>query len=240
MSRQYRDAAVVLHTYKLGEADRIVVLLCREHGKVRAVAKGVRKTRSKFGSRLEPTSHIVVQMYEGRGELQTVTGAELVETFLEVRTDLERLGRAVAMLEAVEQVAREGEPAGELYEMLVGGLRAVERRDTPLVTAAFFLKLLALEGFGLQIDGCAECGVDTDLVSFDVDGSGFRCSAHRAGVAVSSEAILLIRAILSGQMVWALDQPVTAATWEVDQVASTALEHQIERRLRAVRLIDHH
>ena len=76
----YRDVAVVLRTHKLGEADRVVVLLCRSTGKVRAVAKGVRRTKSKFGSRLEPGSHVEVQLHEGRGELDLVTQAETVES----------------------------------------------------------------------------------------------------------------------------------------------------------------
>ena len=95
----YRDEGVVLRTYKLGEADRIVVLCTRGHGKVRAVAKGVRKTKSKFGARLEPMSHVAVQFYEGR-ELDIVTQAESIDHFRAIRDDLDRLARASSMLEA--------------------------------------------------------------------------------------------------------------------------------------------
>ena len=106
----YRDVGVVLRTYKLGEADRIVVLCTQGRGKVRAVAKGVRKTKSRFGSRLEPGSHVSLQLYEGR-ELDIVSQAELVESQQALRDDLDRLGRAAAILEAVDQVSQEGEGA---------------------------------------------------------------------------------------------------------------------------------
>ena len=99
----YRDEAIVLRTYKLGEADRIVVLFTKARGKVRAVAKGVRKTKSRFGARLEPTSHVALQLYEGR-ELDTITQAETLDHFRPIRDDLDRLGRASSMLEAVDQI----------------------------------------------------------------------------------------------------------------------------------------
>src|SRR5690606_38858944 len=99
----YRDRGVVLRTYKLGEADRIVVMLTRGHGKIRAVAKGIRKTKSRFGGRLEPASHVDLLVYEGRGDLDIVSQAETVDHFAHVRDDLERLGRAVAILEAADQ-----------------------------------------------------------------------------------------------------------------------------------------
>ena len=91
----YHDRGVVLRTYKLGEADRIVSILTRGRGKVRAVAKGVRKTKSRFGGRLEPVSHVDLLMYEGRGELDIVSQAETVDAFRPLRDDLDRLGRAV-------------------------------------------------------------------------------------------------------------------------------------------------
>ena len=95
----YRDTGVVLRTYKLGEADRIIVIYTRGRGKVRAVAKGVRKTRSKFGARLEPTSHVNLQMYAGKGELDTVTQVEMVEAFTAIRASLSRLERETYSLE---------------------------------------------------------------------------------------------------------------------------------------------
>jgi len=239
MGAYYRDSAVVLRTYKLGEADRIVVLLTRGRGKVRAVAKGVRKTRSKFGARMEPTSHVNLQIHEGRGELQLVTQADTVETFPRIRGDLDRLGRAASILEVVDQVAQEGEENEQLYQMLLGGLRTVENRDSPLVTPAFFLKLLAADGVGFQVEGCMECGREDDLVALDFVSGGLRCTEHREGVAISAGGVVLLRQILDGALSFALDQPTTAATWEVDHLAGLAMEHHLERRLKALRLIGH-
>jgi len=234
----YRDVGVVLRTYKLGEADRIVVLCTQGRGKVRAVAKGVRKTNSKFGSRLEPTSHVLVQMHEGRGELHTVTQAELVETFDPLRRDLERLSRAVAMLEAVDQMSQEGEGDPSLYEMLVKGLRACVAWDSPLVGPSFFLRLLESDGVGLIVDHCVVCDRADDLVTLDLDSGGLRCGEHREGVALSREAVLLLQLMSGGRISQALSLPVGAATWEVDHLAGLALETHLGRRLRALRLLD--
>jgi DNA repair protein RecO (recombination protein O) len=234
----YRDVGVVLRTYKLGEADRIVVLCTQGHGKVRAVAKGVRKTNSKFGSRLEPTSHILVQLHEGRGELHTVTQAELVETFDPLRRDLERLSRAVSMLEAVDQVSQEGKGDASLYEMLVKGLRACVAWDSPLVGPSFFLRLLESDGVGLIVDRCVVCDRTDELVAMDLDSGGLRCVDHREGVALSREAVLLLQLMSGGRISQALSLPVGAATWEVDHLAGLALETHLGRRLRALRLLD--
>ena len=108
MSGLYREQGIVLRTYRLAEADRIVVFLTSGRGKVRAVAKGVRRTTSRFGARLEPTTHLSLQLYEGR-DLHTVTQAEVVDGFHAVRGDLDRLGPATTLLEIADQVAQEGE-----------------------------------------------------------------------------------------------------------------------------------
>lgn len=235
----YRETGVVLRTHKLGEADRIVVLCTRGRGKVRAVAKGARKAGSRWGARLEPTCHVHLQLHHGRGELETVTQVETVETFRAIRGSLPRLERAVAMLEVVEQVGQQGEPNEQLYTMLVGGLRTVEHRDTPLVTPAFFLKLLAAEGVGLHVEGCIECGRSEDLSGLDLDEGGLRCADHPGGVPVSGGAVVLMQQILGGRLAWALDQPPGPFDAEVDHLAHVAMERHIDRRLRALRLIDH-
>jgi len=234
----YREVGVVLRTYKLGEADRIVVILTQGRGKVRAVAKGVRKTSSRFGARLEPTSHVLLQLHEGRGELHTVSQAELVETNDELRCDLDKLGRAAAMLEAIDQVAQEGEESPQLYEMLVGGLRAAAKWSSPLVVPAFFCKLLAAEGVGLQVAGCMVCGRSDELVALDLDSGGLRCSNHREGISISPQAVLILQLILGGRMTQALGLPVGPASFEVDHLASMAVERHIDRRLRSLHVLD--
>ena len=235
----YRDVGVVLRTYKLGEADLIIVFCTQGRGKVRAVAKGVRKTKSKFGSRLEPGSHVTLQLYEGRGDLDIVSQADLVEAQSALRDDLERMGRAAAMLEAVDQICQEGEVNPGLYDMLVGGLRAVANWDTPLVAPAFFFKLLAAEGVGLHVETCLVCDEVDDLVALDVDGGGLRCRTHREGIAVTPQAVTILRLILGGRLPNALALPVGPATFEVDHLASSAMERHLDRRLRSLHLLDH-
>src|SRR6476646_4222486 len=140
--RLYRDRAVVLRQHKLGEADRIVTLLTRDHGRVRAVAKGVRRTRSKFGARLEPFSHIDVQCYAGRS-LDIVTQVEAHTAFGDrLAGDYPKYTAGTAILETAERLtAEEREPAMRLYLLVVAALRALtdEAHDARLVLDAFIL-----------------------------------------------------------------------------------------------------
>lgn len=239
----HRDEGIVLRTYRLGEADRIVVLMTKRRGKVRAVAKGVRKTKSKFGSRLEPMSHCTLQIYEGR-ELDLITQAESIDTFRVVRDDLDRIARGISMLEVVDQLAQEGLPNPDLYRMLLGALRTLDESASPLVTPAFLWKVLALEGFRPEVDECAQCGAtDVPLVAFDVDAGGLLCRDCRRGQSVSEPAVELLQQILGGRLVDALARgehdDVRSAVHEVDLLATRAVEHHLERRLRSVDVLDH-
>jgi DNA repair protein RecO (recombination protein O) len=240
MSNLYRDHGIVLRTYKLGEADRIVVFITKDHGKVRAVAKGVRKTKSKFGARLEPMSHVAVQFYEGR-ELDIVTQVDSIDHFRAIREDLDRIARGVSMLEAVDQMALDREPNARLYQMLLGALRTLAAHNGPLVVPAFFWKLLALEGLRPQLDECVLCGEAppaVELVAFDLPSGGVLCGRCRRGRAISPAALALMQAILGGQLNSALDEPPSPATHEVEHLATEAMEHHLERRLRAITLLD--
>jgi DNA repair protein RecO (recombination protein O) len=233
----YRDQGVVLRTIKLGEADRIVSIVTQGHGKVRAVVKGVRKTKSRFGARLEPISHVALQLYQGR-ELDTVTQADTLDHFRPIRDDLDRVAKATSMLEAVDQVAQERQPNSRLYQMLVGALRALAAQDAPLLLPAFFWKLLALEGFHPMLDRCAVCGAEEPLVAFDVAEGGVLCRTCRRGTALSGEALELVRRILGGDLARVLGEPYGPAVAEVDDLAARALEHHLERRLRSLRVLD--
>lgn len=232
----YRDEGIVLRTHKLGEADRIVVLVTAGHGKVRAVAKGVRRTKSRFGGRLEPISHVSLLCYEGR-ELDTVTQAEAIDVFRAVREDLARVSDAMAMLEVVDQVAQEREANPRLYQMLLGALRALELRRSPLLVPAFFWKLLSLEGAHPVLNSCVLCGSDGELVAFDLTEGGALCRSCRRGMPVSPEALALVRRILEGGLASALAEPESAVTQEVSALATHSLEQHLERRLRAVHLL---
>jgi DNA repair protein RecO (recombination protein O) len=239
MSGLYRDEGVVLRTIKLGEADRIVTFLTQGHGKVRAVAKGIRKTTSKFGARLEPASHVALQCYRGR-DLDVVTQTETIEANRDLRESYALLTHAVPMLEAVDQVAQEREPNPALFRMLAGALRTLGERRTPLVTSAFFWKLLSLEGFHPMLDGCARCAEpDVEMVSFDLDEGGTLCRscARGAGRPLTPAALELMRRMLGGGLNGALTEPTSPATYEVEQLGIRALEHHVERRLRSAVLL---
>ena len=234
----YRDHAVVLRTWKLGEADRIVSLHTHENGKVRGVAKGVRRTKSKFGARLEPLSHVAVQLYRGKGDLDTITQVETVDRFVSLRSSPDRFARAQAMLEAVDQVAQDREPDPELHVMLVRALRTLDGNDSPLVVASFFLKLLAHEGVMPHLDECVSCGEDNPIVAFDPLEGGVLCNDCRRGRPLSSEALDTLRRVLGGGLAGVLAEPVGPHTGEVDILATMLMEHHLERRLRAVAVLD--
>jgi DNA repair protein RecO (recombination protein O) len=233
----YRDRGVVLRTIKLGEADRIVTLMTESRGKVRAVAKGVRKTKSRFGGRLEPTRHVAVQLYEGRS-LDTITQAETLDPFRDVREDLDRLTRATSMLEAVDQLAQEHEVNPRLYQMLLGALRTLAARDSPLIVAAFFWKVLALEGFRPELDVCVECGAAAEMVAFDLHQGGTLCRGCARGTRVTPGALELLRRTLGGALASVLTEPPSPDTYEMEHLATRAMEHHLERRLRSVGLLD--
>ena len=229
----YRDKGVVLRSYKLGESDRIVVLMTEQHGKVRAVAKGIRKTKSKIGARLEPLSHVEVQLYKGR-ELDTVSQVELIDSSARLHSNLDKLTQGMSMLEAVDQIAEDREPSPHLYRMLNGALNALMEHDSPVMLAAFYWKLLAAEGVSPQVHACVGCSSKDRLVAFDIFHGGVQCQTCRTGISISQPAIDLLQQVLGGQLNIALAQPETPASFEISQLATQAMEHHIERRLRSV------
>lgn len=240
MSELYRDSAVVLRTYRLAESDKIVVLLTEHHGKIRAVAKGVRRTRSKFGARLEPMSHVQVLLRRGRN-LDIVSQADSVDPLAALLGDLDRAAQGMAAIEAADQLSLEREPDPRLFTMLVGVLRTIAERPAVLNVPAFYWKLLSAAGLEPVLDGCVRCGSSADevsLVAFDLDEGGTLCRHCRSGVAVSDEAIGIMRDIYGGRLRAALDAEPTPAAHEVAALATRAMEHHIERRLRAASSFD--
>jgi DNA repair protein RecO (recombination protein O) len=156
----YKEQGVVLRSVKLGEADKIVTVMTQGSGKVRAVAKGIRKTTSRFGARLEPFTHVSLMVYRGRGSLDTVSQAEIVSPFRALRTDLALFAAGETMLEAVDKVAEEHERNVRVFMLLINGLRALDARpaDPAAVAESFLLKLLSLSGFHPALTTCAVCG----------------------------------------------------------------------------------
>lgn len=242
MSGLYRDTGVVLRTYKLRESDRIVVIHTEENGKVRAVAKGVRKTKSKFGARLEPMSHVRLLLYRGR-ELDIVSQAESVEPLSPMLASLDCASQGLAAVEAVDQLSLEREPNPHLYRMLVGVLRAIANNPSALNVSAFYWKLLANEGVRPELDRCVRCTEtepDVSFVAFDLNEGGVLCRNCRSGSAISPASLALMRDILGGRLVHALAQPESPTTHEVSSLATKALEFHIERRLKAVAMFESH
>ena len=238
----YTDEAVVLRTHNLGEADRIVTLLTRRHGRVRAVAKGVRRTASRFGARVEPFSHVDLQLYEGR-ELDTVTQAETIAAFGErIANDYGRYTAGTAVLETAERLtAEEREPSLRLYLLVVGALRALaEEAHTPsLVLDAFILRAMTIAGYEPALEACARCGEPGPHRFFAVAAGGVVCPEHRPGGAatVSPAATEVLSALLDGD--WAVaDVAEPRVQREVSGLVAAYLQWHLERGLRSLRLVE--
>src|SRR5262249_7936238 len=181
----YKEQGIVLRAAKLGEADKIVTILTQGSGKVRGVAKGIRRTNSKFGARLEPFTHVSLLMYRGRN-LDTVTQAEIVSSFRTLRTDLSLIAAGETMLEAVDKVAEEHERNVRLFLLLLSGVRALDEAppDPAAVAEAFLLKLLSLSGVHQRLGACAVCGAPGPHERFAAGQGGVVCTAdaeHDAG-----------------------------------------------------------
>ncbi|HVM11363.1 MAG TPA: DNA repair protein RecO [Actinomycetota bacterium] len=175
----YKDQGVVLGSIKLAEADKIVTVLTQGSGKVRAVAKGLRRTTSRFGARLEPFTHVDLMLYRGRS-LDTVTQAEIVHPFRTLREDYSLVAAGATMLEAADKVAEEHERNVPLFLLLVKGLRALETRpaDPAAVAESFLLRLLGLSGFAPSFTACAVCG-STEVGRFSHAQGGAVCETDR-------------------------------------------------------------
>ena len=174
----YKEQGIVLRSVKLGEADKIVTVMTQGSGKIRGVAKGIRKTTSRFGARLEPFTHVSLLCYRSRGALDTITQAEIVAPHISIRGDLALIAAGETMLEAVDKVAEEHEKNVRLTLLLLAGMRALDARpaDPSAVAESFLLKLLALSGFHPSLTACANCGrADPEL--FDAGQGGAVCAS---------------------------------------------------------------
>jgi len=238
----YRDEAVVLRTQKLGEADRIVTLLTRRHGRVRAVAKGVRRTGSRFGARVEPFMQVDLQLHEGKS-LDTVTQAETISPFGErIAADYGRYTAGTAVLETAERLtSEEREPALRLYLLVVGALRALaDEAHTPsLVLDAFILRAMAVAGYEPTLDACSRCGDPGPHRFFAVAAGGVVCPEHRppGSATVSPPAVELLQALLDGD--WLVADAADARTQrESSGLVAAYLQWHLERGLRSLRLVE--
>jgi DNA repair protein RecO (recombination protein O) len=238
----YRDEGVVLRTQKLGEADRIVTVLTRRHGKVRAVAKGVRRTKSKFGARLEPFSHVDLQLYTGRN-LDVVSQAESIRSYGQaVVGDYPAYTAGTAVLETADRLtAEEKEPSLRMFLLVIGALRALAERShpAPLVLDAFLLRAMSVAGWEPALGACARCGEDGPHRHFSVPAGGSVCRDCRpAGSAMPNPVTLqLLESLLSGD--WERAEASEAAQRrEGSGLVAALLQWHLERGLRSLALVD--
>jgi DNA repair protein RecO (recombination protein O) len=238
----YRDEAIVLRAQKLGEADRIVTLLTRHHGKVRAVAKGVRRTSSRFGSRLEPFMVVDAQLHQGRS-LDIVTQVETLGPFARpICGDYALYTAGTAMLETAERlVEAEREPSVQQYLLLVGAVRSLAQRAhaAGLVLDAYLLRALSVAGWAPSFTDCARCGTPGPHSAFAVASGGAVCGACRppGSASPAPETFALLAALLTG------DWPVADASdqrhrTEASGLVAVFLQFHLERTLRSLRMVE--
>jgi DNA repair protein RecO (recombination protein O) len=226
VARTYPTDAVVLRSLRLGEADRIVHLYTRERGRIGAVAEGIRQTKSRFGGRLEPLSHVALQLHQGSGELQTVTGVDLVRAHSAVREDQYRLSVGLIGAEAMLRLFTEQETNERAFTALTRFLDVLDEHSPgasrpaldPLALA-FQLKLLWLSGYLPHLTSCAECGADdAPLVGYSPQAGGAVCRACGNGsMNLSPAGIQGIETLLSNPLAEA------AALGLTDRAARDAL-----------------
>ena len=235
----YRDQGIVLRTYKLGETDRILHLLTQGRGKVRAVAKGVRRPGSRFGGRLEPYSHVELQLYEGRN-LDVVSQAELIAPHAHVRDDHLRSASAAVMTELVDLVAQEGERDNALFLQLRAGLQALDAGpDDPTVFVdAFLLRVASIVGFHAFTDACAVCRKTGPHAFLSVKGGGTLCAeCAPPGTRAVDPAVVEMVARLASPGEWTGLPALARERPEVRRTAASYtrafVEHHIDRRLRS-------
>ncbi len=236
----YSDQGIVLRTMRYGEADRIITLLTQSHGKMRAIIKGVRKTKSRFGASVEPFSHVDVVIYEGRSELRIISQADLLSPFDRIRSDFDAYTCAQVMCESTDRVAPDGEPNVRLVLLLLSGLRCLDdlvrsKRLVPhVLRSAYLLKLLGITGFGPSLKTCVHCGGDDGLVAFSIGDGGVLCGACRepSDVSIGADGVKVLRVLWT--TVFADIGDIHSA--EVDGLVRRLVEYHLERRLRSLEL----
>ena len=242
----YRDEAVVLRTHRLGEADRIIVSLTRSHGQVRAVARGVRRTTSRFGARLEPFSLVDVQLRAGRS-LDVVAQVETIEPFgRDLARDYSVFTCASTMVETAERLSADDgdlgtEASPQQYLLLAGALAAMSHRRhaTGLILDSYLLRALALGGWAPSCYDCALCGAPGPHRAFHIQAGGAVCESCRSAGAVEVEpaTMVLLGALLSGD--WAVaDASGQRERSQASGLVSAYTTWYLERRLRSLALVE--
>lgn len=238
----YRDNAVVIRTQKLGEADRIVTLISRQHGRIRAVAKGVRRTKSKFGARLEPGSYVDIQLYTGK-TFDVVTQVESIENFGDaLSSDYQKWTIASAILEAAERFTNnEGEPALQQFLLLTSALKALahESHDPSLILDAYLLRSLSIAGYAPSMTVCSRCEAPGPHKYFSLVGGGSVCINCKpsASATPSAETLKLMSDLLTGD--WeSADGSEIRSRREASGLVAAYLQWHLERGLRSLPMVE--
>ena len=233
------DQGIVLRSYPFGEADRVVVLISANNGKMRTVAKGVRKTKSRFGGRLEPFTHVDLVLYEGRN-LDTITQVSVIEPFPRLRADLDAVIAAGTMVEGADAVAQEDESSMRLFLLLQRGLRALEsgERGANLITS-FLLKLADVVGVAPSLLECASCGRVDDLHRFSFAGGGVICDwCSTEGAVRLRRGITGYLAALAGAEFDSLPAADVALSGEAMGIARRFVEYHLDRKLSSLAVME--
>jgi DNA repair protein RecO (recombination protein O) len=231
---QVKTEAVVLRSLRYGEADRILHLYTPHRGRVGAIAKGVRRSRSRFGGRLEPFFRIRVELHEGKGELSTVTGAQTVDAHRSLRSDARALDAAARACDAVGRLFETSEPHPGVFHLLCRKLALLDERPESATRShalAFRLKLLAAAGLAPQLGSCVSCGDGDHLVGFSGAGGGVVCAACEAGAfPLEEEAHRFMTEVLAHTLAEA-PQGAERALGQVERAIAQTLEHHAHVRL---------
>jgi DNA repair protein RecO (recombination protein O) len=235
MSGSLKTEGIVLRSIRYGEADRILHLYTPERGRVSAIAKGVRKTRSRFGGRLEPFFRLQLVLHEGRSDLLTVTSAETVAAHPRLREDARALDGAARACEAVSRIFDDGDPHAGVFHLLGNQLALLDgypERATRANALAFRLKLLLAAGFAPQLAGCASCGEAEHLVGFSGSAGGVVCAACEASAfPLDQEAHDFLVGALGRPLAETPDAPARALA-QAERAILETLEHHAHVRLR--------
>jgi DNA repair protein RecO (recombination protein O) len=243
-SRTWKTEAVVLRSIRFAEADCVLHLYTLERGRIGAIAKGVRKTKSRFGARLEPFSHADLLLHEGRGELHTVRGAELVRSHERGRTDGYRLAVGHIGLEAMLRLFVEPDANPPAFHALARFLDLLDVVETRLpaqpgldpLVLSFQLKLLWLSGYLPHLTGCAACGEERPLIGFSAQAGGGVCAECSAGsLDLSPEGFEAVRGFLERPLAEAGDPAATPrGLRECLRVIESSYEYHGGFRLRTL------
>jgi DNA repair protein RecO (recombination protein O) len=245
--RSYTTEAVVLRTIRFGEADRVLHLYTADRGRVGAVAKGIRKTKSRFGGRLEPLSHVELLLHQGSGELQTITGVELVRSHQAARDDFYRLSTGLIGAEAMLRLFPEQERNERAFTALTRFLdlldepaaAAAERAALDPLALAFQLKLLWLSGYLPHLTSCAECGAeDATLVGYSPRAGGAvcrGCANQTEALALGPDGVAGIEALLASPLADAAGLGLThRAARDALRVVTASYEYHGNFRLKTL------